>query len=140
LARFNDGAWTDAIGALHANSYTCRDDAPRTRSSVAVRYTVVAPSAVPTVPAQAGRGQAIGHLLVMSQARPCRWQTWQRVLWDGSWDVLFSRLTKSRIPSKHSRARICSGTRASVAAATTAPRARCHASRASSGRGEEEPL
>jgi hypothetical protein len=71
----NECVWTDAIGALHANSYTCRDDARRMRSSVAARYIVAAPSTVPTGPAQAGQGQAIGHLLVVSQARRRRYQT-----------------------------------------------------------------
>ena len=72
--RINDCVCSDAIGALHANSYTCRDDAPRMRSSVSARYIVAAPSAAPTAPAQAARGQAIGHLLVVSQARRRRWQ------------------------------------------------------------------
>jgi hypothetical protein len=67
--RINDCVCSDAIGALHANSYTCRDDGPRMRSSVAARYIVAAPSAAPTAPAQAGQGRAIGHLLVVSQAR-----------------------------------------------------------------------
>jgi hypothetical protein len=65
IAKINDCAWADAIRAVHAETSCAgvsRQVSEKCRS-VAARYTVVAPTCVPTAPARAGPDRAIGHLL-----------------------------------------------------------------------------
>ena len=61
----------DATDAVHADpscAGVSRQASEKCRS-VTGRYTVVAPTSVPTAPARAGRDRAIGHLLVVLAAR-----------------------------------------------------------------------
>jgi hypothetical protein len=71
-SKINDCALTDAIGARHVETCT-RRDVLWTRSSVAIHYAAAAPTSVPTAPVRAGQDPAIGHYLVTSQMRWCRW-------------------------------------------------------------------
>ena len=69
-SKINECAWTDAIGALHVETYT-RRDVPRARGSVLAWYSVAAPSSDPTVQERAERDQEIGHLLAVSATLQC---------------------------------------------------------------------